>query len=80
VAAAEVATLTGHPPGGVCPFGLATAVEIFCDESLKVYDEVVPAAGSRNSAVRIAPQRMADLVGAAWIAISKSPERASVTT
>ena len=76
----EVSTLTSHPLGGVCPFGLANALEIFCDESLKVYDEVVPAAGSRNSAVRIAPLRMADLVGASWIAISKTPDAAGVTS
>lgn len=70
----EVATLTSHPLGGVCPFGLATEIEIFCDESLRIYDEVVPAAGSRNSAVRIAPNRMVELVGASWIAVSKTAE------
>lgn len=63
----EVAALTGHPVGGVCPFGLATPLQVYCDISLKAFDEVIPAAGSANSALRIAPQRMADLVGAEWI-------------
>lgn len=63
----EVVALTGHPVGGVCPFGLATPLEIFCDISLRAFAEVVPAAGSINSAVRIAPERMAALVGAAWV-------------
>ena len=27
----EVAALTGHPVGGVCPFGLATALPVYCD-------------------------------------------------
>jgi prolyl-tRNA editing enzyme YbaK/EbsC (Cys-tRNA(Pro) deacylase) len=63
----EVLVLTGHPVGGVCPFGLATPLPVYCDVSLKAFDEVVPAAGSINSALRIAPQRMAKLVNAEWI-------------
>ncbi len=63
----EVVALTGHPVGGVCPFGLATPLPIYCDVSLKAFDEVIPAAGSANSALRIAPQRMAELVQAEWI-------------
>jgi prolyl-tRNA editing enzyme YbaK/EbsC (Cys-tRNA(Pro) deacylase) len=63
----EVSVLTGHPVGGVCPFGLATPLPVYCDVSLKAFDEVLPAAGSTNSALRIAPERMADLVGAAWV-------------
>ena len=60
--AEEVAELTGHPVGGVCPFGLATPLPIYCDVSLRAFDEVVPAAGSTNSALRIAPLRLAELV------------------
>ena len=63
----EVVSLTGPPVGGVCPFGLATPLPGYCDVSLKAFDEVVPAAGSTNSAVRIAPERMASLVSAEWI-------------
>lgn len=63
----EVVALTGHPVGGVCPFGLATPLPVYCDVSLKAFDEVVPAAGSTNSALRIAPERMAALVNAEWI-------------
>jgi prolyl-tRNA editing enzyme YbaK/EbsC (Cys-tRNA(Pro) deacylase) len=63
----EVAAVTGHPVGGVCPFGLATPLPVYCDVSLKAFDEVVPAAGSSNSALRIAPDRMAELVKAEWV-------------
>ncbi|PTM40527.1 YbaK/EbsC family protein [Bosea sp. 124] len=63
----EVVALTGHPVGGVCPFGLATLLPVYCDVSLKSFDEVVPAAGSTQSAVRIAPERMAALTGAQWV-------------
>ena len=59
--AAEVADITGHEVGGVCPFGLKTPLPVYCDVSLQAFDEVVPAAGSTHSAVRIAPMRMAEL-------------------
>src|ERR1700759_3958391 len=63
----EVADITGHEVGGVCPFGLKTPLAVYCDLSLKAFDEVVPAAGSIHSAVRIAPLRMAELVAAEWV-------------
>ncbi|WP_334175290.1 YbaK/EbsC family protein [Pseudoxanthobacter sp.] len=72
--AETVAAITGHPVGGVCPFGLATPLKVYCDLSLQAFDEVVPAAGARNSAVRIAPQRMAALVGAEWADLCQTPE------
>jgi prolyl-tRNA editing enzyme YbaK/EbsC (Cys-tRNA(Pro) deacylase) len=63
----EVAEITGHEVGGVCPFGLKTPLPVYCDISLQAFDEVVPAAGSIHSAVRIAPSRMAELVAAEWV-------------
>jgi len=63
----EVQAETGHPVGGVCPFGLAKPFKIYCDVSLKIWDEVVPAAGDIHAAVRINPIRMADITDATWI-------------
>ncbi len=63
----EVVTITGHPVGGVCPFGLENPLAVYCDVSLKHYEEVLPAAGAIHSAVRISPQRMAELTQAKWI-------------
>ncbi len=63
----EVVAVTGHPVGGVCPFGLPSALPVYCDLSLKQYGEVVPAAGATNAAVKISPDVMAELTGAAWI-------------
>lgn len=65
--AEEVVAATSHPVGGVCPFGLPSELPIYCDQSLSKYAVVVPAAGSVNSAVRISPQRMADLTKAQWV-------------
>ncbi len=63
----EVEQVTGHPVGGVCPFGLAMPLPVYCDVSLQAHDEVLPAAGSPNTAVRIAPVRLAALTGASWV-------------
>lgn len=71
--AEQVQAITGHPVGGVCPFGLAQPLPVYCDISLKDFDEVVPAAGAIHAAVRIAPQRMADLVGADWVDVCQTP-------
>jgi prolyl-tRNA editing enzyme YbaK/EbsC (Cys-tRNA(Pro) deacylase) len=67
LSAEEVLAVTGHPVGGVSPFGLASPLSVYCDISLRAFDEVVPAAGSANSALRINPLRMAELVGASWV-------------
>lgn len=72
--AQTVVELTSHPVGGVCPFGLATRLSIYCDRSLLAFDEVLPAAGATHSAVRIAPQRMAELVDAEWIDVCQEVE------
>ena len=63
----EVEALTGHPVGGVCPFGVATPLPVYLDRSLLAFDEVLPAAGSVNSALRISPQLMADLTQGQWV-------------
>jgi prolyl-tRNA editing enzyme YbaK/EbsC (Cys-tRNA(Pro) deacylase) len=69
----EVVEITGHEVGGVCPFGLKAPLQVYCDVSLRAFDEVVPAAGSTHSAVRIAPARMAELVGAEWVDVCREP-------
>ncbi|WP_058912126.1 YbaK/EbsC family protein [Entomohabitans teleogrylli] len=63
----EVVSCTGHPVGGVCPFGLENPLEVYCDISLRQYDEVLPAAGAIHSAIRISPQRLAEITRAEWV-------------
>ena len=64
--AEAVVEATSHPVGGVCPFGLPSPLRVYCDLSLKAFDEVVPAAGATNAAVKIAPDRMLSLVAGEW--------------
>ncbi len=69
----EVEEITGHPVGGVCPFGLANPLKVYCDVSLKDFDEVIPAAGATNAAVRISPERMAEITHATWVDVCQDP-------
>jgi len=72
----ETLELTGHPVGGVCPFGLATALPVYLDVSLKPYDSVYPAGGSTNTSVQVTPERLFDLVGDRWVDVMRLPEAA----
>lgn len=67
----EVEEVTGHPAGGVCPFGLKNPIKIFLDESLKDYEIVYPAAGEINNTVKISVKELAQLTGNQWIDVSK---------
>ncbi|GHU62424.1 proline--tRNA ligase [Clostridia bacterium] len=49
----EVLAYTGHEVGGVCPFGVPAAVEVYLDVSLKRFETVFPACGSANSAIEL---------------------------
>lgn len=70
----EVEEITGHPVGGVCPFGLPSSLPVYCDVSLKDFTTVFPAAGSRTASVELTPDRLAALTGAQWIDICTLPE------
>jgi prolyl-tRNA editing enzyme YbaK/EbsC (Cys-tRNA(Pro) deacylase) len=72
----ETLALTGHPVGGVCPFGLATPLPIYCDVSLRYFDRVYPAAGSLNTSVEVTPERLFELVGTRWIDLCRLPDAA----
>ena len=70
----ETLALTGHPVGGVCPFGLATTLPIYLDVSLRAFATVFPAAGSRTSSLEVTPQRLFELVGSRWVDLCTLPE------
>lgn len=77
LSADEVSELTGHPVGGVCPFGLRAPMKIYADETLRKFDIVIPAAGAANAAVRISPERMVHLVSAEWVDVTRETNRLS---
>lgn len=70
----EVEELTGHAPGGVCPFGAKEGVKVYLDESLRKYDAVYPAAGDAHSAVRLSVEELEKVVDVtAWVDVAKEP-------
>lgn len=59
----ETLEVTGHPVGGVCPFGLKAPLPVYFDRSLQAFDLVYPAGGSLNTSVQVTTERLFDLVG-----------------
>lgn len=73
IPAADVERLTGHVPGGVCPFALKDDVALYFDESLKRFTTIFPAAGEDHTAVELTVAEMeaaAKPVG--WVDVCKA--------
>lgn len=77
LSAEETLDVTGHPVGGVCPFGLKRPLPVYLDVSLRAFDIIYPAGGSLQSSVEVAPQRLFDLVGKRWVDLCRLPEEPS---
>lgn len=73
----DTLALTGHPVGGVCPFGLAAPLPVWLDVSLKAFDMVYPAGGSLNTSVEVSTERLFALVGSRWVDLCRLPDEAS---
>lgn len=68
----EVLPMTGHPVGGVCPFANPDGVRVVCDESLRRFDIVYPAAGTASSAVRLTCEELFEASNAEkWVDVCK---------
>ncbi|MEO8453647.1 MAG: YbaK/EbsC family protein [Sphingomicrobium sp.] len=70
----ETLEVTGHPVGGVCPFGLRSALPVYLDVSLQAFDVVYPAGGSLNTSVEVPTERLFDLVAERWVDLCRLPE------
>lgn len=70
----ETLELTGHPVGGVCPFGLKTPLPVYLDISLQAFDTVYPAGGSTNTSVEVPTDRLFDLVAERWVDLCRLPD------
>ncbi|HKP34227.1 MAG TPA: YbaK/EbsC family protein [Sphingomicrobium sp.] len=71
--AEETLDLTGHPVGGVCPFGLKTPLPVYLDVSLQAFDVVYPAGGSLNTSVEVPTDRLFGLVAERWVDLCRLP-------
>ena len=70
----ETLAVTGHPVGGVCPFGLAGPLPVYLDVSLQAFDLVYPAGGSLNTSVEVPTERLFELVGERWVDLCRLAE------
>ena len=71
----QVEEVTGHAPGGVCPFGIKDGIEVYLDESLKRFETVYPAAGDDHSAVRLTIPELEEVSGSkGWVDVCRVPE------
>lgn len=68
--AEEVSEATGHPIGGVCPFGLKKTIPIYLDYSLQSYIRVFPAAGASNTAIKISVLDLEKLTEGQWVDVT----------
>ncbi len=71
VSSDECQAVTGHPPGGVCPFGLAPGVEVYLDTSLRIFDAVYPAAGAVNNCVKTTMAELEEWTGGTWVDVCR---------
>jgi prolyl-tRNA editing enzyme YbaK/EbsC (Cys-tRNA(Pro) deacylase) len=53
--AQETLELTGHPVGGVCPFGLTNPMPVYLDVSLQAFDIVYPPAAHSTRQSKFQP-------------------------
>jgi len=67
----ETLEVTGHPVGGVCPFGLKKPLPVYLDVSLQAFDVVYPAGGSLNTSVEITTERLFELVADRWVDVCR---------
>ena len=69
----EVEPLIGHAVGGVCPFALAPAVEVWFDISLQRFASVFPACGSAHSVIELTlPELEKYALSQGWIDVCKN--------
>jgi prolyl-tRNA editing enzyme YbaK/EbsC (Cys-tRNA(Pro) deacylase) len=75
--AEETLEVTGHPVGGVCPFGLEQPLPVYLDVSLQAFELVYPAGGSLNTSVEVPTNRLFELVGERWVDLCRLPGEAT---
>lgn len=72
IPAEQAEEAVGHPPGGVCPFGVPAGVRVYLDSSLRRFETVFPACGSPNSAIGVTLAELeAFTAPAGWVQLAK---------
>jgi prolyl-tRNA editing enzyme YbaK/EbsC (Cys-tRNA(Pro) deacylase) len=76
LSADEVFNRTGHQIGGVCPFDIDEAIDIYLDISMKRFSTVFPACGSSSSYIEMTIAEMEQASRAKeWVDVCKEWKR-----
>lgn len=71
----QVEEMTGHMPGGVCPFARKEGIPVYLDISLKRFDIVYAAAGSPNGTIGLTISELEKYSGyVEWVDVAKDWE------
>ena len=73
----ETLALTGHPVGGVCPFGLATPIAGLSRRVAAGVRHRLSGGGLAQHLGRVTPDRLFELVGERWVDACRLPEEAA---
>jgi prolyl-tRNA editing enzyme YbaK/EbsC (Cys-tRNA(Pro) deacylase) len=68
----QVEALTGHMPGGVCPFARNEGIKVYLDVSMKRFEIVYAAAGAPNGTIGLSIEELEKYSGyEQWVDIAK---------
>lgn len=68
----QVEELTGHMPGGVCPFSRNEGIKVYLDVSMKRFEIVYAAAGSPNGTIGLTIEELEKYSGyEEWVDVAK---------
>lgn len=70
----EIIAITGHPMGGLSPFGLKSPLKVYIDISLKREDHIYLCAGMKNFVVTVTSNDVVELTCGEWIDICEDKE------
>jgi prolyl-tRNA editing enzyme YbaK/EbsC (Cys-tRNA(Pro) deacylase) len=71
----EARAFTGFAVGGISPFGLPAAAEVYLDESLRRFETVFPACGSANSLIEVRLPELVEYSGSrGWVEVGRLPD------
>ncbi len=66
----ELTALTGYMRGGCSPIGMKKSFPTYIDETAVLFDEICVSAGMRGEQLVLAPQALADYIGAQFAQIT----------
>lgn len=68
----DVEALTGHIPGGICPFACKQDVKVYLDISLKRFDIVYTGGGDEHNTVKVTIPQLEQFSGyTEWVDVCK---------